>query len=99
MSKGTSRSWLRWLGRLAVLVGVLAVLRPWTVRPLDPGATPAFDATFYASQVWPRIVDEAGRTAVDVAAARPSAASRDNAPQPARRSVFVKATGTVTTID
>jgi predicted lipoprotein len=86
------------IGVLVVVVGTLAVVRPWTVRPLKTAA-PAFDATRYVEQAWPRIVAEASRNAVDILAARQSAASLEEAGAPGLRSVFVKATGTVAAID
>jgi predicted lipoprotein len=86
------------IGVLAAVVGVLAVVRPWTVRPLQTAA-PAFDATTYVEQAWTRIVAEASRNPIDVLAARESAAGLGRSGAPGRKSVFVKATGTVTAID
>jgi predicted lipoprotein len=92
------RSPSRALGFLVALAAVLAIIRPWTVRPLVTAA-PTFDATKYAEQTWPRIVAEASRSALDVVAARQSAANLGAAGAPGRRSVFVKMTGTVMAID
>lgn len=77
---------------VAAVVVVLAVLRPWTVRPLHVGVPDAFDAAAYARQAWPKILDDAMRSASDVSSLP---AVTDASP----RAVFVKLTGTLTAID
>lgn len=74
-------------------IGVLAVVRPWTVRPLQLQKPAAFEPAAYAGSLWPRVLDEATRHAVDVASmpAPPAAASV--------KARFVKGSGVVTTID
>lgn len=99
MASPTSRRWVRRIGLLAVVVAVLAILRPWTVRPLQTAPAAAFDATAYVDQAWLRLLDEASRTAVDVATARRMGAEPASPGAPARRSLFVKATGPVTAVD
>jgi predicted lipoprotein len=76
---------------------MLAILRPWTVRPLFTAA-PVFDAVKFANDAWPRIVAEASGSALDLPAARRRATTPAGA-APARRSAFVRVTGTLTTID
>jgi predicted lipoprotein len=98
VARTVRRSSLRALGLLAVVVGALALLRPWTVRPLETTA-PAFDAAGYVEQAWARIVAEASRTAVDVLAARRSPESVEGPGAPGRQSIFVKATGTLAGVD
>ena len=98
MARARTRSSLRVIGVLVVVVSALAVVRPWTVRPLTTAA-PAFDAARYVEQAWSRIVAEASRNAIDVLTARQSAASLGGAGAPGRKSVFVKATGTLTAVD
>jgi len=92
------RSLLHVAGVLVVVAGVLAVVRPWTVRPLKTAA-PTFDATSFIEQAWTRIIAEASRNAMDVLTARRSVAGLGRSGAPGRKSVFVKATGTVTAID
>jgi predicted lipoprotein len=82
-----------------VLVGALAVLRPWTIRPIDRSQPGVFDAAAYVAKAWARVLAEAERTAVDIGAVRSTPAARDGGPAPSRRSVFVKATGVVTEVD
>lgn len=77
----------------ACVLGTLALLRPWTIRPMQSSAPAAFDASGYVATAWPRILEEAQRTAVDIDAARPSGEA------PSRRPIFVKVTGTVTVVD
>jgi predicted lipoprotein len=98
VARARVRSWLRVISVLAVVVGALAVVRPWTVRPLKTAA-PAFDATTYVEQAWTRIVAEASRDSMDVLTVRQWAASLGREGAPGRKSVFVRATGTVTAID
>jgi predicted lipoprotein len=98
VARTTFHSTVRIIGVLAAVAAVLAIVRPWTVRPLVTTA-PAFDAAKYAEQTWPRILAEASRDALDVAAARQSATTLGAAGAPGRRSVFVKLTGTVTAVD
>lgn len=99
MASLASRRWVRRIGVLAGAIVVLAILRPWTVRPLQTAPAAAFDATAYVDQAWLRLLDEASRTAVDVATARRMAAQPPSPGAPGRRSLFVKATGVVTAID
>jgi predicted lipoprotein len=93
-----SRSALRAIGLLALGVGALAVFRPWTVRPLQTAA-PTFDAARYVERSWTRIVAEASRTAIDALAARASAATAGGSGAPGRRSLFVRAVGTLGAVD
>jgi predicted lipoprotein len=82
-----------------VIVAGLAVLRPWSVRPLHTTAPSAFEPRTYAEQAWPKIVDEAARDAVGVSEAAALAAAHTASGAPGRKSVFVRATGTVSEID
>jgi len=99
MANLTSRRWLRPAGFVVAVIAILAILRPWTVRPLHTAPAAAFDAHAYVDQAWQRLLDEASRTAVDVAEARRLAAQPPPPGAPGRRSLFVKATGGVTAID
>jgi predicted lipoprotein len=94
-----SRRWVRPVAFVVAAIAILAILRPWTVRPLHTAPAAAFDATAYVDQAWLRLLDEATRTAVDVAEARRLAAQPPSQGAPGRRSLFVKATGDVTAVD
>src|SRR5262245_15984786 len=78
---------------IVVAFAVLAVVRPWTVRPIETAKPAVFDATTFASSAWPRLVREAEQTAVDVS----EIARADGAPQTTAR--IVKGTGVVTSVD
>lgn len=95
----TSRSVRRVLGA-ALVFGALAILRPWTVRPIQTSQPKVFDAVAYVAEAWPRVLDEAERTALDIQAAPEAAVAQrsDGAPS-SRRPVFVRVTGIVTEID
>ena len=75
-------------------IGALAILRPWTVRPLDEAAaTGAFDADVYVATIWPsRVMAEAARAA-DVSTVTADALPGD------RKSALVAGTGVVTAVD
>ena len=99
MASLASRRWVRPIGVLVAAIALLAILRPWTVRPLQTAPAAAFDATAYVDQAWLRLLDEATRTAIDVPVARRMAVQPASPGGPARRSLFVKATGIVSAID
>jgi predicted lipoprotein len=77
---------------------VLALIRPWTVRPLD-APVEAFDASNYATQAWPRMIEEASRTALDLSKGLHGPAVPAASPTAGRRSVFVTFTGTLAAVD
>lgn len=81
-------------------LGLLAVLRPWTIRPIE-APRPAFDAASYVDASWPRVLGEADRTARDAASVLEAfetgpGAAGGPAPRPA---LFVKGTGVVTRVE
>jgi predicted lipoprotein len=78
---------------IAAPVALLAVVRPWTVRPINAEKTASFDAAAFAVSAWPRLVREATETATDVADVVSSAGG---SPAKAR---FVKGTGVVAAVD
>jgi len=81
---------LLWIVAPVVLV---AILRPWTIRPLESGKTPAFDAGTFAASAWPRVLREATQTATDV-----SDLAIQAAPSSAKAR-FLKGTGVVAAVD
>jgi predicted lipoprotein len=84
---------MRTLLSVAASILVVAILRPWSVRPLERDKPVAFDPITFASSAWPRLVRETTHTAVDLAAI----ATADATSQPTAR--MVKGTGVVTEID
>lgn len=76
---------------MAVVAG-LAVVRPWTVRPLHVDKPAAFDAMAFASTVWRKLENEANLTAIDIS----KIAMSSSTPARAR---FVAGVGKVTAID
>ena len=78
---------------IAAPIAALAILRPWTVRPLEGQKPAVFDAGGFASSAWPRLVRDAARTAAGVADVAPAAGA---SPSHAR---FVKGTGVVAAVD
>jgi predicted lipoprotein len=77
---------------MAAIVG-LAIVRPWTVRPLEGDKPAAFDAATYAQSLWPRVLSDATQRAADVAALPPVTAERS------AKARFVKGSGVVITVD
>jgi predicted lipoprotein len=77
---------------VVVPIAVLAVLRPWTVRPIEGPKPAAFDPATFTSAAWPRLVREATEKATDV-----SELAALSAAPPAPR--FVKGTGIVEALD
>jgi predicted lipoprotein len=71
---------------------VLAVLRPWTIRPIGDVKPPVFDAASFAGSAWPKLMQEANETALDI-----SAIPSTTGPPP--KAQFVKGVGMVSAID
>jgi len=72
---------------------LVAILRPWTVRPIEDNKPAVFDASTFASSAWPRLVRESAHTATDVSEI---ATTVGTSPTSAR---IVKGTGVVSAID
>jgi predicted lipoprotein len=73
---------------------LVAILRPWTIRPLDRAITrAAFDASTFAAAAWPGILREATQTAGDVSEL-PTTAGVATA-----KARFLKGTGIVAAVD
>lgn len=77
-------------GALA-LAAVVAVTRPWTIRPIGEEPRAAVSPAVYVASVWPAKVMAEARNAVPVAGAARAAG--------ARRAIFVTGTGVVTDVD
>ena len=72
---------------------LVAILRPWSVRPIEGNKPAVFDATVFAQSAWPRLVRESSTTATDVA----EIATTVGTPQSSAR--IVKGAGVVSAID
>jgi len=100
MTTKRSRRGLKAALVLAVVAGVLAILRPWTVVPIQSTPAGTFDPAGYVTSVWEsRVLSTAQSSAIDLRifmegqAAAPPGGSR------ATRAVFVKGTATVAEVD
>jgi predicted lipoprotein len=71
---------------------LIAILRPWTVRPLEQDKPAVFEPETFAASTWPRLRREASESATDVA----DLVMPDRSPAKAR---FVKGIGVVEGID
>jgi predicted lipoprotein len=78
---------------ILVPVAVIAILRPWTVRPLQSAAKAAFDPATFAASAWPRLLREATGTAADVSEVATASASASG------KARFLKGTGIVAAVD
>jgi predicted lipoprotein len=80
---------------LFVLAPILtiAILRPWSVRPIEGDQPVAFDAATFASSAWPRVV----RAGTDAAADVSEVPSGNGTTQATAR--MVKGSGVVSAID
>jgi predicted lipoprotein len=71
---------------------IVAILRPWTVVPLDGNKPPVFEAETFAASTWPKLMREASENPTDVA----DVVMSDGSPSRPR---FVKGTGVVDGVD
>lgn len=95
-----SRRTLAWGVSAIVIVGLLAILRPWTVVPIETTTARAFDAESYVASVWAsRVLPTAERVAVDLQSFVQEQTTGVAGAVPARRAVFVKGTATVAEVD
>jgi len=83
---------------IGVLAGViLAVTRPWTVRPLETQARAAFDPASYVDGAWPKIIVEANSSAVDTRQAIADASTGTSVSSAKAR--FVRGRGVAVDVD
>jgi len=73
-------------------VAIVAILRPWTVVPLESNKPAVFEAETFAASTWPKLMHEASESATDVA----DVVMSDGSPARPR---FVKGTGVVVGVD
>jgi len=93
------RTALRFAIGVAAVAIVLAIMRPWTVRPIHTSSAEAFDADAYVDSIWPQILQEAEGSAVDITTlARTPPETAGGSPS-TRRALFVSGTGVVSRVD
>jgi len=78
---------------------VLAIARPWTIRPIHMSPAEAFDADAYVASIWPQVLETADRLAIDVTTIGGVTSETGGDSLPARRAVFVRGTGVVSRVD
>ena len=92
---------------VALVAGVLAILRPWTVVPIQSTPAGMFDPNGYVTSIWEsRVLPTAQSSAIELRAFMESQAVRADlkvgssmGDATATRAVFVKGTATVAEID
>jgi predicted lipoprotein len=85
---------------VSIVAGVLAILRPWTVVPIQSTPAGTFDPSGYVTSVWEsRVLPTAQSSAIELRAFMESQAAAPPEGPGATRAVFVKGTATVTEID
>lgn len=77
-----------WVLAGAAVIGLLAVFRPWTTRPIASAAKAEFNATTYVQGIWPRVLAEAEANA-----------GQGETTTTETRARFISGTGTVTRVD
>jgi predicted lipoprotein len=86
------------IGVAAVAI-VLAIARPWTIRPIHMSPADAFDAEAYVSSIWPQILETADRSAVDVTTVGRVPPDTAGDSLPTRRALLVTGSGVVSRVD
>jgi predicted lipoprotein len=100
MTSKRSRGALRFGLAVVVVAGLLAILRPWTVVPIQTTTARTFDAKEYVASIWEsRVLATAEMSAVDLQAFMQSAQGTGAAGGHATRAAFVKGATTVTGVD
>jgi predicted lipoprotein len=95
VSHARSRRALRTGLTVLVIGGVLAILRPWTVVPIQTATVPTFEPAGYVASVWEsRVLPTAEGTAIDLQSFMQGRANAG-----AARAVFVKGTAKVADVD
>lgn len=86
------------LGVIAAAI-VLAIARPWTIRPIHMTPAEAFDADAYVASIWPQVLETADRSAVDVTTIGRTPPETVDEPPPTRRALLVRGTGVISRVD
>lgn len=80
---------------IVVIVAALAILRPWTVVPIQTARAQTFEPAGYVASIWDsRVVPTAERSAIELEAFMGGQASAGTA-----RAVFVKGTAKIADVD
>jgi predicted lipoprotein len=81
-------------------VGLLAILQPWTVVPIQSETARTFDAGDYVTSIWDsRVLPAAQDSAIDLQAFMTGGAGTTDTAGNSRRAVLVKGTATVAEVD
>lgn len=96
---GARRTTLRFGLGVLVLAIVLAIVRPWTIRPLHVTPAEAFDAEVYVTSIWPRVLQAARDEAIDVTTIEQFRSDTATESTPMRRALFIRGTGVVSNVD
>lgn len=86
------------LGALTIAIA-LAVARPWTIRPIETAPPQAFDPDAYVASIWPRILETADSSAIDVTTLGHVPSETGGESLPTRRAVLVRGSGVVSRVD
>jgi predicted lipoprotein len=86
------------LGVIAVAI-VLAIARPWTIRPIHMAPAEAFDADAYVASIWPQVLQTAERSAVDVTTIARTPPETVGESPATRRALLVTGSGVVSRVD
>jgi predicted lipoprotein len=100
MTVKRSRRGLQAVLLLVMVAGVLAILRPWTIVPIQSTTVRTFDSDGYVTSIWEtRVVPTAQRSAIELRTFMESqAGARPEGARPTR-AVFVRGTATVADVD
>ena len=100
MNSKRSRGGLKAVVALAVGAGALAILRPWTVVPIQSTPAGTFDPSGYVTSIWEsRVVPTADRTAVELQTFTQQMVGASRTDGGTVRAVFVRGTARVSEVD
>ena len=85
---------------VAIVAGVLAILRPWTIVPIQSTTARTFDARGYVASIWEsRVLPTADRTPVELPMFTQGMVGASRQDGSRVRAVFVKGTARIAEID
>jgi len=95
-----SRRGLKAVLLVAVVAGALAILRPWTVVPIQSTPAGTFDPNGYVTSIWEsRVVPSAERTAIELQTFTQGMVGAARTDGGTVRAVFVRGTARVSEVD
>ncbi len=85
---------------IGIAAGALAILRPWTIVPIQSTTAGTFDADGYVTSIWDsRVIPTAHGSAIELRAFMESRPGARPDGETAPRAVFVKGSATVANVD